>query len=107
MAKRQLMLSVRVSEEEKEKVKKLANELKRTHRYLKESDVLRELIGLEDTGLITPEIRKRLRTEAVPLDPIHTGPPIHPEPPPLPPMQPGQRFPSDPFIKDRKKGAIK
>lgn len=54
------MLSVRASEEEIGRVKKLAAELMRKHRYLKESDVIRELIGLEDTGLITNEMRKKL-----------------------------------------------
>lgn len=54
------MLSVRASEEEVARVKKFAAELIKKNRYLKEADILRELIGLEDTGIITQEMRKRL-----------------------------------------------
>jgi hypothetical protein len=106
MAKRQLMLSVRVTEEEKKRVKKLANDLKRKHRYLKESDVLRELIGFEDTGLITAEIRKSLQSEAIQVDPIPAAPPIHSESPHIP-TDPHRQYPTAPNIPNRKKGAIK
>lgn len=57
------MVSVRATAEEKQRIKAFAAELRRTHRYLTEADVLRELIGLEDTGLITPAMRKMLSTE--------------------------------------------
>lgn len=60
MQKRTKMLSVRASEEEVRIVKQFAAEIRKTNRYAKEADVLRELIGLEDTGLITPTMRKRL-----------------------------------------------
>jgi hypothetical protein len=59
-SKRLKMLSVRASEEEIGRVKELAAELMAKHRYLKEADVIRELIGFENTGLITPEMRQRL-----------------------------------------------
>jgi len=57
------MVSVRVTVEEKQRIKAFAAELRRTHRYATEADVLRELIGLEDTGLITPAMRKRLSSQ--------------------------------------------
>lgn len=59
-SKRTKMISVRASEEEIVKVKALVRKLKTAHRYLKEADVLRELIGLENTGLITSEMRSQL-----------------------------------------------
>lgn len=78
--KRNKMLSVRASEEEIARVKRFAAELIKKNRYLKEADILRELIGLEDTGLITPEMRRRLRmdhdsdqsisTEIIPIEKI-------------------------------------
>jgi hypothetical protein len=58
--KRQKMISVRASEEEIARVKTLAHELIKTNKYLKEADVLRELLSLIDTGLITKEMRRRL-----------------------------------------------
>jgi hypothetical protein len=109
--KRNKMLSVRASDEEIERVKKLAAELIRTHRYLKEADVIRELIGLEDTGLITPEMRRRLLSHsdsnnlsapAMPVESLHPNAPIPTQP--LPPMDPCQRYISTPYIPSKKKG---
>jgi hypothetical protein len=60
---RDKMISVRATPYEKRTVKAFAAEIIKTNRYLKEADVLRELIGLEDTGLITPEMRRRLISE--------------------------------------------
>lgn len=57
------MLSVRASDEEVQRVRDLAAVLINKNPYLTEADVLRELIGLEDTGLITPAMRKRLRSD--------------------------------------------
>lgn len=54
------MISVRATLEEKKRVSAFAAEIIRANRYVTEADVLRELIGIEDTGLITPEMRKRL-----------------------------------------------
>lgn len=57
------MLSVRVSDDEIDRIKKLSLDLIQKHKYLKEADVLRELIGLEDTGLITSQMRRTLLPE--------------------------------------------
>lgn len=54
------MVSVRATPEEKQRIKAFVAEIKQTNPYLTEADVLRELIGLEDTGLITAAMRKRL-----------------------------------------------
>jgi len=64
--KRNKMLSVRASEEEIARVKEFAAVLIKKNRYLTEADILRELIGLENTGLITPEMRRRLRPAQYP-----------------------------------------
>jgi hypothetical protein len=66
--KRTKMLSVRASEEEIQRVKDLAAELMEKNQYITEADVLRELIGLEDTGLITPTMRKRLCSNHIPAE---------------------------------------
>jgi len=58
--KRVKMLSFRVSEEELARVKAVAAEVKKKNRYVQESDVLRELLGLENTGIITPKLRAKL-----------------------------------------------
>jgi predicted DNA-binding protein len=109
--KRNKMLSVRASDEEIERVKMLATELIRTHRYLKEADVIRELIGLEDTGLITPEMRRRLLSQpppaniAAPATPFTSPDPNTPIPTqPLPPMDPYQSYESTPYVPSQKKG---
>ena len=73
------MLSVRVSEEELERVKALADKLIRKHRYLKEADVIRELIGLENTGLITKEMRDYLSLSTEPLIPLEFENPVIPD----------------------------
>ena len=54
------MLSFRASEDEVQRIKKLSAELIEKNRYLTEADVLRELVGLENTGLITPAMRASL-----------------------------------------------
>lgn len=58
--KRTRMLSFRVSDEELARVKGVAAKVKEKHRFVEEADVLRELLGLEDNGLITKELRKQL-----------------------------------------------
>lgn len=58
--KKNKMISVRATEEEFQRVKQFAAEVISNHRYLKASDVVRELLGLENTGIITSEMRKRL-----------------------------------------------
>jgi predicted transcriptional regulator len=61
--KRLRMLSVRASDEEKARVKRLAAAIIKANPYVTEADVLRELIGLVDTGLITDEMRRGLQSD--------------------------------------------
>lgn len=65
--KRIKMISVRASEEEIARVKALAAEVIKIYPYVKEADVLRELLGLIDTGIITKEMRAKLCS--APLEP--------------------------------------
>jgi len=58
--KRTKMVSFRASEEEIQRLKALCAELIEQNRYLKESDILRELVGLENSGLITDATRQKL-----------------------------------------------
>lgn len=58
--KRTKMVSFRASEEEIQRIKALCAELIEQNRYLKESDILRELVGLENSGLITDATRRKL-----------------------------------------------
>jgi hypothetical protein len=60
-AKRTRMLSFRANEEEIARIKEFAKGLIEKYPYMKEADVLRELVGLVDTGVITPEMRRGLR----------------------------------------------
>lgn len=62
------MLSVRVPVEDADKVKILANWLKRKSPYVKEADVIRELIGFISTGLITKEMRAWLAQPGATLE---------------------------------------
>jgi len=62
-SKRLKMLSVRASDEEVARVKRLAAAIIKSNPYMKEADVLRELIGLENTGLITNEMRRSLQSD--------------------------------------------
>jgi predicted transcriptional regulator len=62
-SKRLKMLSVRASDEEKTRVKKLAEAIIKQNPYVTEADVLRELIGLVNTGLITDEMRRSLQSD--------------------------------------------
>jgi hypothetical protein len=55
--KRLKMLSVRVSEEELGRVKKVTALVKKQNKFVEEADVIRELIGLENSGIITPQMR--------------------------------------------------
>lgn len=55
--KKQKMLSVRVPPEDAEKLKTLVKKVKERNAYVTEADVIRELIGFLDTGLITTEMR--------------------------------------------------
>jgi hypothetical protein len=74
--KRKNMLSVRASDEEVERFRRFAKRVIKHHPYMTEADVLRELIGLIDTGLITPRMRLEL------LDPeYHVNPPESDDPP--------------------------
>lgn len=71
--KRNKMLAVRASDEEVARFKSLVARLKKSNRYVRDSDVLRELIGFEDTGLITEAMRRELRPEtpnAAGTDPV-------------------------------------
>jgi hypothetical protein len=61
--KRTRMLSVRVTDEEYARVKRVCAEIKIAHRYLTDADIFRELLGLIDTGLIRPAMRRRLQAE--------------------------------------------
>lgn len=54
------MVSFRASDDEIARIKSLTAELQKKHPYVKEADVLRELVGLIDTGIITIDMRKRL-----------------------------------------------
>lgn len=47
--KRNKMVSFRASEEEIQRIKTLSAELIKSNQYLRESDILRELVGLENT----------------------------------------------------------
>lgn len=58
--KRLKMVSFRASEEEVRRIKELSAELIGRNPYLKEADILRELVGLENTGIITKEMRQKL-----------------------------------------------
>jgi hypothetical protein len=58
--KRTKMLSVRVSDEEMARVKEVAARVKAKNRFVEEADVIRELLGLENNGLITAELRRML-----------------------------------------------
>ncbi len=58
--KRTKMISVRASEEEIARVKLFAKGLISKYPYMKEADVLRELLSLVDTGVITEEMRRSL-----------------------------------------------
>ena len=71
--KRAKMLSVRASEEEWERVKNFCQRVIRHHPYMTEADVLRELIGLIDTGLITPRMRLELLDPEYSVRPLGTS----------------------------------
>lgn len=60
MMKRLKMVSFRASDDEIARIKLLTAELQKKHPYVKEADVLRELVGLIDTGIITIDMRKKL-----------------------------------------------
>lgn len=79
--KRMKMLSVRVSDEEIARVRGLARKIKKAHPYVKEADVIRELLGLVNTGIITSDIRRELLPPGPPENisiPIIDGP-RHPD----------------------------
>lgn len=67
-SKRLKMLSVRASDEEKARVKKLAEAIIKQNPYVTEADVLRELIGLVNTGLVTDEMRRSLQEDQEPFE---------------------------------------
>lgn len=54
-------LSIRVTEDEKKALQAILPDAQKIRPYVNFSDLLRELLGLTYTGLITPEIRKKLR----------------------------------------------
>lgn len=58
--KRLKMVSFRASDDEIARIKALTADIQKRHPYVKEADVLRELVGLVDTGIITAGLRKRL-----------------------------------------------
>lgn len=69
------MLSVRASTEEIAAVKRLASEIRERNRYVKDADVLRELIGVTNSGIVTQADRRRLLAylsrDKEPADPVH------------------------------------
>jgi hypothetical protein len=54
-------LSIRVTEEEKRALRSILPDAQKIRPYVNFSDLVRELLGLTYTGLITPEMRKKLR----------------------------------------------
>jgi hypothetical protein len=68
--KRSKMISVRASEEEIRRVKDLAAALIEKNPHLKEANILRELLGLVDSGLITREMRWKLSQPALEPSPL-------------------------------------
>ena len=54
-------LSVRVTRDERDALREIVRDARKIRPYVNHSDVMRELLGLTYTGLITPEMRKKLR----------------------------------------------
>lgn len=60
--KRDKMVSVRLNDEELERLESVVNTVLGRERYAKKADVLRELLGVMDTGMVLLTDRERLST---------------------------------------------
>ena len=54
------MIAFRATDEEIERIDALVALIQSKYRFMNKSDVLRELVGLERSGLVTPEMRDGL-----------------------------------------------
>lgn len=64
IGKRDRMVSLRLTEEEFERIEGLIQKIQARQRYVKKADILRELLGVVDTGLISVEERQAIARES-------------------------------------------
>lgn len=65
-AEKIVMISFRISEEQDKRLKEIVRLVKKEQPYMKVADIYRELLGVEDTGVITSEHRKLLKGDGTP-----------------------------------------
>src|SRR5262245_1258752 len=63
-AKRTIMVSVRLTEAELARVERVVQDVQARQPYAKKSDILREILGVVDTGMITDRERKHLKDKS-------------------------------------------